>query len=216
VHHGVEQHRLKEGLRHFRTGFCKTGGNTGGQSTADRALGCVLSRSFNDRAQQSTFDAECVEVGVSQCATKDAHLNQWIAQVLLVADSSVVHTGKVDGEVSPGGASSSGTCHTRSSHTGTGSQRRCTNATGDRGQQQRDGLDGPVYDLVPQGAVLSDERRTQLFVLRVAESGFNRGTQRGTRFLEASQCRGRTRQRAETVSDVLEPAPEEFQLATTL
>ena len=119
MHRGVEQHRLKEGLRHFRTGFRKAGGNTRGQTTADHTLGCVLSCGLNDRAQQSAFDTERVEVGVSQCATEDAHLNQWIAQVLLVADSRVVHTGEVDGEVSPGGASGSGACYTLSSHTGT-------------------------------------------------------------------------------------------------
>ena len=122
VHLGVEQHRLKEGLRHFRTGFREASGNTRGQTTADHTLGCVLSCGLNDRAQQSAFDTERVEVGVSQCATEDAHLNQWIAQVLLVADSRIVHASKVHREVSPSCASSRCACHTLSSHTGTRSQ----------------------------------------------------------------------------------------------
>jgi hypothetical protein len=55
-----------------------------------------------------------------------------------------------------------------------------------------------------------------LFVLRVAKKRLDRGPQSSTRFLKACQCRGRTRQRAEAISEVLEPAPEEFQLATAL
>jgi hypothetical protein len=178
-------------LEDFGTSLLQTNKTTGEQPVADgthRRLGhCVFDRG----REQPTFNTKPLYRSVGQCSTKDIRLGIQAGEVLPILYSCVVHARKVRRQVDVGcttyGTGSLSCQDSLSSQARTTSRKggtACT--TSDGGEEERDGFDAGVFDLLPQRAVLGDERGTQLFILGFAKEGLDWRTQSGTRLFEAS------------------------------